>query len=146
MRLRRYELVTFAAATALQCTYCSIAHGDVLFKNFFSSDQIQAIVKDFRNAGLSAEEIALMAFAQKVIKHASKVTQEDMDELRGFGLSDKEILDVVLVATARSFFSKTLDALGMEPDDAYLHLEPALLQALATGRSLPKTFVEAHKK
>lgn len=43
MRLRRYELVTFAAALALECTYCSIAHGDVLLKNFFSAAEIQAI-------------------------------------------------------------------------------------------------------
>src|SRR5208337_500946 len=34
MRLRRFELVTMAAAQALKCTYCMLAHGAVLRKNF----------------------------------------------------------------------------------------------------------------
>jgi len=38
--------------------------------------------------------------------------------VRAHGLSDEEILDVTLAASARSFFSKTLDAMGCEPDEA----------------------------
>jgi len=134
MRLRRYELVTFATAMELKCTYCMLAHGAVLRKNFFSVDQLVAIVKDFRNAGLSPEEVALMSFAQKVTIHAHQVSEEDMNELRGFGLTDEEIFNVVLVCTARNFFSKTLDALDTTPDEVYLDLEPELCQALTLGR------------
>lgn len=146
MRLRRYELVTFAAALALECTYCSIAHGDVLLKNFFSAAEIQAMVKDFRNAGLTDEEVALMTFAQKIIHRASSISREDMDALRRFGLTDQEIFDVVVVVTARSFFSKTLDALGMEPDDSFMQMGPELLQSLAVGRPLPKSMVAAQQE
>src|SRR5512133_2519963 len=32
MRMRRYELVTFAAAMKLDCTYCMLAHGAILRK------------------------------------------------------------------------------------------------------------------
>src|SRR5690606_19073367 len=73
MRMRRYELVTFAAAMKLECTYCLLAHGAILRKNFFSAEQLIAIVKDFRSADLSLEEIALMAFAQKIISSAHEV-------------------------------------------------------------------------
>ena len=34
MRLRRYELVTLAAASALHCTYCLLAHGNILRKKW----------------------------------------------------------------------------------------------------------------
>ncbi len=78
-----------------------------------------------------------MAFAQKVIRHAHQVTEADMKELRGYGLSDEEILYVVVTVTARSFFSKTLDALNAKPDDIYLDLEPELIQALTIGRKFP---------
>lgn len=138
MRLRRYELVTFAAAMELKCTYCMLAHGAVLRKNFFSADQLIAVVKDFRNAGLPPEEVALMSFAQKVTTQAHQVSEDDMNELRGYGLSDEEILYVVLACTARNFFSKTLDAVGAIPDDLYLELEPELLQVLSLGRPFPK--------
>jgi uncharacterized peroxidase-related enzyme len=137
MRLRRYELVTFAAAMLLECTYWMLAHGALLRKNFFSADQLAAIVKDFRNAGLPPEEVAIMSFAQKVSTQAHQVSDRDIDELRGYGLSDEDILDVVLASAARNFFSKTLDALGVKPDEAYLELEPELLQLLTLGRPFP---------
>lgn len=136
MRLRRYELVTFAAAMTLECTYCMLAHGAILRKNFFTADQLIAIVKDFHNAGLSPEEVMLMSFAQKIIKNAHQVEERDVNDLRKLGLTDEEILNVVLAATARSFFSKTLDALAATPDDILLELEPELVQALAIGRPL----------
>lgn len=137
MRLRQYELVTFSAAMALECTYCMLAHGAVLRKNFFSAAQLIAIVQDFKNAGLAPEEVAMMSFAQKIIHKAHKVDQNDIDELRKHGLDDKDILDVVLATTARSFFSKTLDALDTKPDEIYKELEPELIQALALGRPFP---------
>ena len=137
MRLRRYELVTFASAMALDCTYCMLAHGAILRKNFFSAGQLAAIARDFRNAGLPPEEVAVMSFAQKVSTQAHQISERDINELRGYGLSDEEILDVVLASTARSFFSKTLNATGAIPDEAYLELEPELLQVLTVGHPFP---------
>jgi len=137
MRLRRYELVTLAAAQALKCTYCMLAHGAVLRKNFFSAGELAAIARDFRNSGLPAEEVALMEFAQKVTLEPSRIEEKDFDQLREKGLSDEEILDVVLTVTARNFMSKTLDALGAEPDQALMELEPELREALVIGRPFP---------
>jgi len=111
-----------------------LAHGALLRKNFFSAEEIIAIVKDFRQAGLPPEEVAIMAYAQKVITQAHQVSEQDMAELREFGLSDEEILDITVASAARSFFSKVLDALNVRPDDVYLELEPELLQALTPGR------------
>jgi len=111
-----------------------LAHGALLRKNFFSAQELIAIVKDFRHAGLPPDEVALMVFAQKVTGQAHQVSEGDFEELRGHGLSDEDILNVVLACTARNFFSKTLDALGAEPDLVYQDLEPELLQALTIGR------------
>jgi uncharacterized peroxidase-related enzyme len=132
MKLRRYELVTFAAAMAMGCKYCLLAHASILRKNFFNAQQLISILRDFRNADLTAEEVALMAFAQKIVIRAYEVSAEDITQLRNHGISDADILDVILAATARSFFSKTLDAVGAEPDEAYATLDPEILQALAT--------------
>ena len=134
MRLRRFELVTLAAA--LKCTYCILAHGAVLKKNFFSASELAEIAKDFGNSGLPVEEVALMEFAQKVTLEPNQITSQDIDLLREKGLSDEEILDVVLTVTARNFMSKTLDALGAEPDAALMELEPELREALVIGRAL----------
>jgi uncharacterized peroxidase-related enzyme len=134
MRLRRFELVTFAAAQALKCTYCMLAHGAVLRKNFFGPRELAQVARDFRRAGLPEEEVALMEFARKVTREPDRVVAGDLDRLRGLGLPDEEILDVVLAVTARNFMSKTLDSLGAEPDMALMELEPELREALVVGR------------
>ena len=78
-----------------------------------------------------------MDLADKVADDATAVTQADIDRLRGLGLADAEIFDVVAAASARCFFSKTLDALGVQPDARFGDLEPAALrEQLTVGRPI----------
>jgi uncharacterized peroxidase-related enzyme len=130
LRLRRYELVTFAAAKALNCRYCLLAHGAILIKNGVSVDQLRAVLTNFRDAGLERDEVAIMEFAQKVARSANEMTQTDVDALHALGLTDVEILDITLTATMRSFASKTFNALGAGPDAAYAELEHQLADLL----------------
>jgi uncharacterized peroxidase-related enzyme len=118
MDLRRYELATIAAARVLRCRYCVSAHGAVLQSKFYSRDQLEAITRDYRMADLEPVDVAIMEFAEKVALHAHKVTPEDVEGLRAHGLTDTDIFDVTLAAAARSFYSKTLEAMGAEPDEA----------------------------
>ena len=106
----------------------------MLRSSFFSAEQLEAIVQDYRNAGLEPAEVAMMAYTEKIILNAYKVTPEDIDGLRAHGFSDADILDIAMTAAARSFYSKTLDAIGAEPDEKFLDLQPELRQALSVGR------------
>jgi uncharacterized peroxidase-related enzyme len=136
MDLRRYELATVAAARRLRSSYCTLAHGSVLMSKFLEPEAVRALVDDYRTAELEPVDLAVMDLADKVARDATSVTQADVDGLRALGLSDTDILDVVLAATARCFFSKTLDALGAEPDAKYGALEPALRDTLTVGRPI----------
>src|SRR5690348_11185236 len=115
--LRRYELATFAAARRLRSSYCCLAHGKVLAEQFYDAETVALLP-----GGLDAADRAIMAFAEKVVADATSIDQEDVDELRGHGLSEDEVFDVALAAAARCFFSKTLDALGVQPDAAFREL------------------------
>jgi uncharacterized peroxidase-related enzyme len=127
MDLRRYELATIAAATRLRSSYCTLAHGSVLMdKQLLSPGELTAAVSDHRNAGLDEAEVAVMDLAAKVVTDATSVEQADIDRLRSLGLSDQDILDVVLTAAARCFFSKVLDAVCAEPDEKYAEFDPVL--------------------
>lgn len=136
MDKRRYELVTLAAARALRSSYCSLAHGKVLRDNFYTPDQLIAIADDYRSADLSAADVAMMAYAEKVARDATAVTQADIDALRAHGFSDAEIFDIAAAAAARCFFSKMLDALGYPADAVYRSLEPELRETLTVGRPI----------
>jgi uncharacterized peroxidase-related enzyme len=131
--LRRYELATLAAARRLRSSYCCLAHGKVLVEQFYAPEEVVRLPD-----GLEPADRAIMAFAEQVVADAGSITQEDVDALRAHGLSDDEIVDVVLAAAARCFFSKTLDALGALPDAAYAALEPALRDALTVGRPIER--------
>jgi uncharacterized peroxidase-related enzyme len=136
MDLRRYELATVAAARRLRSSYCTLAHGSVLMDKFLDADSVAAVVTDHRGAGLSATDVAIMDLADKVADDATAVQPEDIERLRSAGLSDTEIVDVVLTAAARCFFSKTLDALGVEPDAKYADLDPGVRDVLTVGRAI----------
>jgi alkylhydroperoxidase family enzyme len=126
MDLRRYELATVAAAGELRSSYCSLAHGKVLFDRFGFTP----------GDPVSDEERAVQELARKVAADATSVTQEDIDRLRGFGLTDDDVFDVVLAAAARSFFSKTLDALGVAPDAVFRELPDDVREPLTVGRPI----------
>ena len=128
---RRYELATLAAARRLRSSYCSLAHGKVLAERFYDFASVPMLPD-----GLEDADRAIMTFAEKIVADATAVTQADVEELRGHGLSDGEIFDVVLAATIRCFFSKTLDALGVQADPEFAELDPAFREPLTVGRPI----------
>jgi alkylhydroperoxidase family enzyme len=99
-------------------------------------DAMRVIVTDPRAGALDETERAIMDLADRVALDATSVTHADVDRLRALGLTDGDILDVILAATARCFFSKTLDAAGVEADAEYATLEPGLRDALVVGRPI----------
>ncbi|HEY2310383.1 MAG TPA: hypothetical protein VGH46_04615 [Gaiellaceae bacterium] len=128
---RRYELATLAAARRLRSSYCSLAHGKVLAEKFYDLEAVPALPD-----GLDDADRVIMAFAEQVVADATAITEADVEQLRGYGLSDGEIFDVVLAATIRCFFSKTLDALGVQPDASFAELDPAFREPLTVGRPI----------
>jgi uncharacterized peroxidase-related enzyme len=129
--VRRYELATLAAARRLRSSYCALAHGKVLADQFLGEEGVAALP-----TGLDEADRAVVELAEHVVDDATSITEADVDRLRTLGLSDGEIVDVVLAAAARCFFSKTLDALGAEPDSAFAGLDSAFLDALVVGRPI----------
>jgi uncharacterized peroxidase-related enzyme len=134
MDLRRYELATLAAARRLRSSYCCLAHGSVLAQKF--GEPVREIALDHRTAGLDEVDVAVMDLAERVVDDATSIGDADLQPLRSLGLSEAEIMDIVLAASARCFFSKTLDALGVLPDASYAELEPSVREALVVGRPI----------
>jgi uncharacterized peroxidase-related enzyme len=136
LETRQYELITLAAARALRSSYCMLAHGSVLREKFYSTAQLTAIAADSARADLTPAEVAMMAFAEHVVRDAAAITYAEVGSLRENGFTDAQIFDIAAAAAARCFFSKLLDALGAEPDEAYGQLEEDLKRQLVRGRPI----------
>ena len=132
---RRYELATVAAARVLRSSYCSLAHGKVLAERFLGPERTIALATGAVDA-LDPPDAEIVRFATLVTREPASVTAQDVERLRALGLSDEEVLDVVLAVAARCFFSTVLEALGFQPDPAFRALDPELREALTVGRPI----------
>lgn len=135
MDRRRFEIITFVAAHTLRSTLCSLARGKALAK-YLSKEDVLKLARGEFPASLSVAEVAIVMFTRKMSRNASDVTAADIARLRDHGLADGEIFDVAAVAAARSFWTKLLESLGVEPDAAFHDLEPEFKHTLACGRPL----------
>jgi len=115
MDKRRYELITLAAALGTRSRHCRLAHGRKSLR-YFDEETLVLIASDYRAAGLSPAEVAMMEFAEKVGVDASSMTDDDSLRLREAGFTDREIVDIVLAAAARNYFSRAIQALAVDVD------------------------------
>jgi uncharacterized peroxidase-related enzyme len=135
MDKRRFELVTFAAANALRSTLCSLAHGKLLTE-FFSVPDVQAMARGEAPQSLSAAEAAMMEFGRQVARDASAVAAGDVQRLKQHGFTDAEIFDIAATAAARAFWTKVLDALGVEADAPFSAMSREFGEVLTVGRPI----------
>jgi uncharacterized peroxidase-related enzyme len=141
MSPRRFELVTFAAAVEIRNTACSLAHGKALTE-FFTEEEVCAMAKGEFSSSVSEAEQAMMRFARQVAKDASRVTSGDVDLLKKHGFTDAEVFDIAATAAGRAFFTKILDALGVEGDSSFMKLDRSFREPLTVGRPIAIREVE----
>lgn len=76
-------------------------------------------------ASLSGSDAAIVAFARKLTRAPSAVTQRDIAELRERGLSDREIYDVTSIAGFFAYVNRIAQGLGVPLEENWRDmLEP----------------------
>jgi uncharacterized peroxidase-related enzyme len=81
-----------------------------------SDEQRQAVQEDYRTAGLTGREVALLDFAVKLTKTPLDVRKGDLESLRGHGLTDEQLVDAVHCISYFNFINRVLDGLGVDPE------------------------------
>jgi uncharacterized peroxidase-related enzyme len=133
---RDWRLITFIAAKHVPSTYCAHVYGRQLRADLGSADAVLAVLRDYRAAGLSGRDVAMLAFAEVVVTNASSVTPQHIDRLRDVGFTDPQICDIALCASLRCFMSRFYDATGAGPEDFFLDADETVRTALTVGRAL----------
>lgn len=133
--MRGWRLITFIAAKQVPSTYCSHVYARSLAKDL-GKEQVLAIQRDFRNAGLSAKDVAMLAYAEQVACDASQITQNHIDALREVGFADVEISDIALCASIRCFVSRFFDATGASPEPMFLDDDAEFRAAMTVGKPI----------
>lgn len=79
-------------------------------------DQVAKIITSWRTAALDNQEKAMLAFTEKFTLTPSKLSDEDLEELRRAGFGESEILAIVLGAGYRNWVDRIADLLGVEEE------------------------------
>lgn len=113
------ELIAVAVSSINRCWYCQVAHGAAVRQ--LSGDPVlgEAMVMNWRVARLEPRQRAMLAFAEKVTKASSEVTEADRQALRDAGFSDRDIWDIAAVTGFFNMSNRMASAVGMEPNPEY---------------------------
>ncbi len=84
----------------------------------YTKEEVASILENVEGSTLIDEKTkALLHHAEKVTRHAYKVTEADIQSLRDLGLSDEEILEGTFVITWFNLITRLADALGVEVEN-----------------------------
>ena len=128
--LTNFRLITLIAAKHVPSSYCSQVYFKVL-SGMIGREQTLAVHRDYRNAGLSDQQVAMLAYAEQITIDASRITQTDIDALRAVGLTDLNIADIAVAASFRNFLSRYFDAVGAEAEPEFLDSDAGVRDELS---------------
>jgi uncharacterized peroxidase-related enzyme len=95
------------------------AHGEALRRETRDDALVAAIQADHRTAPVDAVTRRLLAYAERVTRDAASVSRADVEELRGHGVTDEQILETLHVAGLYNYLDRVADALGVEIDPEF---------------------------
>lgn len=79
---------------------------------------VEALSTDWRRAELDAVDAALCAYADKLTRTPSAMTESDVDALRAVGLDDVAVHDAIQVVAYFNYINRVADAtrVDLEPE------------------------------
>jgi uncharacterized peroxidase-related enzyme len=112
---RDFEVMVCATAAALGDSYCALAFGQRLAEAAGPA-AAAALLRGEPDAGLTARDEALAAWARRVVRAPSATRAEDVAALGAVGLAEQDIFEATAWIAFRVAFSMVNDALGARPD------------------------------
>ncbi len=110
------ECILLKVAAAQRNAYCVAAHWQVLRGLGVPEERLERVVRAHRAAELPADDHALLDFSLRLSRHPTWVGARDLDTLRELGLTDRQILETVLVAALTEFLCTLSTGVGAVPD------------------------------
>jgi len=110
-------MILYTIAETGKCEYCSALNEMYCRTMGIDGQMLSALVKDLGN--VSPQRIrVIIAFALKAARNAREMDAEDFDRLREQGVTDDEIMEILLVAAMSRYTNTLSDALQIDVDPA----------------------------
>jgi uncharacterized peroxidase-related enzyme len=111
------ELGAVGASIVNRCVYCAAVHASRFVQLTKRADVIEAVFADGADAQLEEHQQAIFDFAVKLSRTPAEAGPADADALRALGLSDLEMVDLVLSAAIFGWANRLMHTLGEPVND-----------------------------
>ena len=113
------EMIAAAVSAQNRCYYCVTAHGASV--RHLSEDPIlgEQVIINYRAARLSTRQRAMLDFAVKLTVAPWEIEEQDREQLRRAGFSERDIWDIAAVAGFYNMTNRLASAIDMRPNAEY---------------------------
>jgi uncharacterized peroxidase-related enzyme len=113
------EMIAVAVSSHNQCYYCLVAHGAAVRQLSGDPALGELMAMNYRAARLSRRERAMLDFAVKLTAEPWRIEEQDREELRRAGFTDRDIWDIAAVAGFFNMSNRVASATDMRPNSVY---------------------------
>ena len=112
---RLAEMIATVASVANGSGFGGPAHARQLAKVTGDQQFADSVLRDYRSAGLERKERVLLDYVWKLSRTPGQMTEADMNDLRGEGWTDPQIVATVHVTAFFAYMNRVAEAFGLSP-------------------------------
>jgi len=116
------EMIAVAVSSINHCHYCLTSHGAAVRQRAQDPEMGELIAQNYRAADLPRRQKAMLDFAAKLTEAPAKIEEEDRQQLRKAGFSDRDIWDIAAVASFYNMSNRLAAAADIRPNRDYHYI------------------------
>ena len=113
------EMIVTVTSAANKCLYCVVAHGAILRiyeKQPLLADQVAV---NYRKAGITPRQRAMLDFAMKVCLRSDQVEDADFEALYPHGFDDEDAWDIAAITAFFGLSNRMASFSNMQPNPEF---------------------------
>ena len=113
------EMIAVVVSSANHCYYCLVAHGQAVRQLSGDAQLGEMMVMNYRVAELDRRQRAMLDFAWKLTLAPHDIGDDDRQELRDAGFTDRDIFDICDTAAFFNYTNRVAHGIDMMPNPEY---------------------------
>ena len=110
------ELISLVVSLENRCEACIITHAGALQAHGMAKRTIDVVLCNWRRADLTDREMAMARFAAHLTVTPQEASEAELDKLRGAGLREDELLEIVQIVAIFNATNRLNAGLGVKVD------------------------------
>jgi uncharacterized peroxidase-related enzyme len=113
------EMIAVVVSSVNRCYYCLVAHGAAVRELSGDPALGELMVMNYRAARLTWRQRAMLDFAWKLTAEPFAIGEDDREDLRAAGFTERDIWDIASVAGFYNMSNRVAAATDMRPNADY---------------------------